>query len=279
MTTVTGASKICLMVGMPVDKARTPALFNGWAARTGRDVTMIGAAIEARGLDGLFAAMRGWTNCVGAVVTYPHKQAAFAALDEADATARFNEACNVIRRSPDGRLSGVMTDGVGCVGAMTRNGARLEGADMLLIGAGGAGSAIAYEAARRGARRIVVLDLDAERGAALAARLKAAFPDLVTLTDAPGDFRFDVACNATPLGMNGETALPYPVEAFAAHTLVVDVVPTPAVTPWLAAARARGLRIQTGPEMVAAQFAHVAGHVLGEAPAEIERALSGEAEV
>lgn len=267
MAALTGATRICFMVGRPVDKARTPAVFNEWAAATGRDAAMAGLSVEPSGVGPLFAAMRHWENCLGAVVTYPHKQAAFPLLDEADAAARFNEACNVVRRAPDGRLVGTMTDGIGCVSAMENNGARLDGADVLLVGAGGAGSAIAHEAARRGARRLAVLDLDAGRRDGLLRRLAAAFPALAAMPAVPDGFRFDIACNATPLGMGGETELPYPVDALLSHTLVVDVVPTPAMTPWLQAAARRGLQVQTGPEMVAAQFAHVAGHLL-DLPAE-----------
>lgn len=272
MSTVTGATRLCFMVGRPVDKARTPELFNAWAAKAGIDVVMTGLCVADAGVEALFAAMRHWQNCVGAVVTYPHKQAAFAQLDVADDACRFNEACNVVRREPDGRLVGTMTDGIGCVSAMETNGARIEGADVLLVGAGGAGSAIAHELARRGARRIVVLDLDAARRDALVGRLRAAFPGLGTPDAVPDDFDCRVACNATPVGMNGETRHPFPLDRLPRNALIVDVVPTPAMTPWLEAARARGMAVQTGPEMVAAQFAHVAGHLLGVPAASIDPA-------
>ncbi|QYK41744.1 MAG: hypothetical protein KF887_00950 [Paracoccaceae bacterium] len=269
---MTGATRVCLMVGRPVDKARTPALFNDWAARAGHDVVMVGAAVDEAGLPALLSVMRHWQGCVGAVVTYPHKQAAYPLLDHADGAAAFNAACNVIRRETDGRLTGTMTDGIGCVSAMAGHGARLRGGELLLIGAGGAGSAIAHEAARRGIARIAVLDLDAARRDVLVARLSAAFPALRVATDVPADLRPDVACNATPLGMNGETVLPFDVTLLPPDCLVVDVVPTPAMTPWLVAAQARGLRVQTGPEMVAAQFGHVAGHLLGLDPGSIAEA-------
>lgn len=271
MMAVSAGTRVCLMIGQPVHKARTPALFNDWAVRAGHDVVMVGAAVDEGGLPALIAAMRHWQGCVGAVVTYPHKQAAFALLDHADEAAMFNAACNVIRRGDDGRLTGTMTDGIGCVSAMEGHGARLAGGELLLIGAGGAGSAIAHEAARRGAARIVVQDLDTARRDALAARLAAAFPALRVATDA-ADARPDVACNATPLGMSGETALPFDVALLPQGCLVVDVVPTPAMTPWLIAAQARGLCAQTGPEMVAAQFGHVAGHLLGLDPSQIDAA-------
>ena len=272
MTPVSGATRVCFMVGRPVDKARTPALFNAWAQRTGQDVVMVGAAIGPDGLADLFSTLRRLENGAGAVVTYPHKQAVFPLLDEADDAARFNEACNVVRRTAEGRLVGTMTDGMGCVAAMERHGATIAGSDVLLIGAGGAGSAIAHEAARRGAARLVVRDLDTDRRDALLTRLSAAVPGSTLAAEVAADLRYTVVCNATPLGMQGETALPWPLDDLPAHTLVADVVPTPAMTPWLLAAQARGLRVQTGPDMVAAQFGLVTGHLLGLAPEAIEQA-------
>ena len=272
MMVPSGATRVCFMVGQPVDKARTPTVFNQWAARTGHDLVMVGLSIDAAGLPLLFQTLRHCQNCVGAVVTYPHKQAVFAALDEADPPARFNQACNVVRRQADGRLVGTMTDGIGCVSAMKKNGAEIEGADILLIGAGGAGSAIAHELARRGAGRLVVVDLSTARREGLIGRLIDGFRSVEVLDEIPADFRFDVVCNATPVGMKEEEEVPFGLDRIPPHGLVVDIVPTPALTPWLRAARARGLRIQSGPEMVAAQLDHVIGHLLDLPPAMVDAA-------
>ncbi len=76
--------------------------------------------------------------------------------------------------------------------------------------------------------------------------------------------------------LKGETALPFVLDDFTARTLVVDVVPSPAITPWLEAARTRGLAIQAGPEMVAGQFRHVVAHLLGLSPEEIDPAILAE---
>jgi shikimate dehydrogenase len=256
-------SGVALFLGQPVDKARTPAVFDAWAAATGTPARMVALSLPPAALADTLAALRGWENALGAVVTFPHKQAAFACLDAADDTARFTGACNVIRRSPDGRLIGAMTDGIGCIGAAAGGGARLAGADMVLVGAGGAGAAIAHEAARRGVARLVIRDLDAARAGDLRRRLAAAFPALALPETVPQGFGHDILCNATPLGMDGETELPHRLDGCHAGSLVIDVVPSPAMTPFLQAAAARGLRVQTGPEMVAGQFRHVAAHLLG----------------
>lgn len=259
---ISGATRVCFIVGHPIVQVKSPSVFNEWTAEAGVDVVLLPLDVEEAGLAAFFAALRHWSNCPGCIVTYPHKQAAFAHLDEASEAAKFLQACNVVRREPDGRLVGSMTDGIGQIGPLRAKGVKLEGADFLLIGAGGAGSAIAYEAARAGAARIAVVELDEGRRKSLVDRLQAEFPAMQSLAEIPQDFRFDIACNASPVGMNGDPSIPYALDRFGPHTVVSDVVPSPAMTPWLEQARARGLTIQTGPEMVQGQFEDIARHLL-----------------
>lgn len=258
---ISGSTSVCFIIGTPIGHVRTPAVFNAWAARTGADVVLVPLSVEAAAVEAFFQALRGWENSPGCIVTYPHKQAAHACLDEASETADFLHACNVVRRDPDGRLAGAITDGLGYARALVAKDVALEGSDFLLIGAGGAGAAIAHEVARRGVSRLVIVELDETRRDTLVQRLEQTFPTLRCFCAPPDDFAFHVACNATPLGMHGDPRLPFPVERLGPHTVVTDVVPDPAVTPFLAAARDRGLRIQTGPEMVEGQFDFVVGHL------------------
>jgi len=258
---ISGSTSACFIVGKPIAQVKTPAVFNAWAARTGVDAVLVPLAVAESGVEPFLEAMRSWENCPGCIVTYPYKHAAYACLDEASETAAFLGACNVVRRDPDGRLVGAITDGLGYAKALVAKGVALEGSDFLLIGAGGAGAAIAHEVARRGVARLVVIELDETRRETLLRRLGEAFPAVRCFGELPKDFRFDVACNATPLGMHGDPRLPFPVERLGPATVVSDVVPDPAVTPFLAAARERGLPIQTGPEMVEGQFAFVIGHL------------------
>ncbi|MFW6077235.1 MAG: shikimate dehydrogenase family protein, partial [Hyphomicrobiales bacterium] len=149
-----GSTSVCFIVGQPIAHVRTPAVFNAWAARTGTNAVLVPLAIAETGVEPFFQAMRAWENCPGCIVTYPYKQAAHACLDEAAETADFLGACNVVRRDPDGRLVGAITDGLGYAKALVAKGVALEDSDFLLIGAGGAGAAIAHEVARRGVARL-----------------------------------------------------------------------------------------------------------------------------
>ncbi len=263
LAAIGGETLFAVMLGQPIRQVRTPGAFNAWAAETGTDAVMIPVDVPAGALADTLRALRGWGNCLGAVVTYPHKQAAVDALDSRSEAVGVVGACNVIRRGADGDLQGDITDGLGFVGALRQNGFDPEGADVRLIGAGGAGSAIALALLDAGVGRLVIESIDGIRAADLAGRLTQARPGRHVATTSPEDFVCALVCNATPVGMNGDPGMPCVLDGLPADCFVADIVPTPADTPWILEARRRGHRTQTGPEMVAAQLPVIVGHLLG----------------
>lgn len=257
MTAISGETRFVAMLGDPIVQVKTPAAFNAWAADRGRDVVMIPMQVAPADLPATLSALRGWRNCCGAVVTYPHKQAVAAALDVATAAVSLVGACNVVRRLADGRLSGTMTDGTGFVRALAQTGFDPRGRDVQLIGAGGAGSAIALALLEAGAGRLVITDRDVTRAEGLAQRLQASFAGKVLATAPPADFRCGLICNATPVGMNDDTSHPFPLSGLPPDCVVADIVPDPPMTSWLQSARTSGHRVQTGPDMVRAQLPEI----------------------
>ncbi|WP_185961538.1 shikimate dehydrogenase [Telmatospirillum sp. J64-1] len=242
------------MLGHPIRQARTPEVFNRRMAEQGVDVVNVPVDLLETGLDAFFAMLRAMENCVGCIITYPYKQRAFAAASTVSVQSAFLEACNILKREADGSLSGSISDGQGYLEALRRNGISPRGKDVLLVGAGGAGAAIAYALAQAGIARLVIVELDAERQRKLADKLSEAFPGLEVLAAPPQDFRYELLCNASPAGMSGDTSMPYPLDRLGPEAIVTDIVPYPAETPWVQAAKARGLRTQTGPEMVDGQL-------------------------
>jgi shikimate dehydrogenase len=108
------------------------------------------------------------SNVDGILVTMPHKSAAFAYCTTSSERARKLGVVSVFRRNPDGTWHGDMLDGLAFVKAQTDHGAHVAGARALLIGAGGAGSAIALALVEAGARELVIHDASQSRAAALA---------------------------------------------------------------------------------------------------------------
>ena len=128
---------------------------------------------------------------------------------------------------------------------------------MCQVGAGGVGRAIAFAFAGRGIARITVSDAEPARAEQLAADLRAAFPDLEAETGAARVGNNDTLVNCTPLGMKPSDPMPFP-EADMGGQLAVDVVLHETLTPYLAAAQARGCAVQTGQAMLEGQVREIA---------------------
>lgn len=250
---IDGDTRFIALIGHPVAQVRSLGPMNRAFAAAGANLAMLPVDIAPSVLPFLFAALRGMANCVGLSVTVPHKQAAARLCDELSGRAREVGAVNTIRRDPDGKLHGDMTDGQAFVAALTGEGIAVPGRRCLLVGCGGAGTAIAFALAEAGVRSLALVDPNGARRAALADALGRRFPGLVAGDGAMPSADIDLAVNATPLGMAPDDALPLDVDGLGPTCVVADVVTKPAVTPLLTAARARGLAALTGVAMAEAQ--------------------------
>jgi shikimate dehydrogenase len=197
----------------------------------------------------------------GINLTIPHKVAVLPLLDEVSPDAARIGAVNTVRR--DGaRLIGENTDGKGFLrGLRQEAGLDPAGRNVLLLGAGGAARAIAFELAAAGVTRLAIVNRNAERGAALCADLRQRAGLAARFELWNGACRVgpdvDILVNCTSIGLFPQvTELP-PVDWEPARPdlLVCDVVPNPAETAFIQAARARGFRTLTGLPMLVCQGA------------------------
>ena len=247
--TIDGETRITGLIGDPVAHSRSPAILN--AAYREAGLNWIYAAFPVpRGHGG--DAVRGARalHFAGLTVTMPHKAEAAAACDEVMPDAIALGALNVITITDDGRVLGSSTDGEGFVRSVRDEGFDPAGTDVLVAGAGGAARAIVLALGGAGAR----VTVGARRlGAAEGAAALVPGGRATTLGDVdPGVYALVV--NATPLGMQGEAG-PVPVERLNPGQLVVDTVYHPMETPFLAAARARGIHAVNGLGMLVHQAA------------------------
>src|SRR5205085_10093037 len=112
----------------------------------------------------------------GALVTMPHKLTTAGLLDTVIVAVEIAGACNAILRRPDGSLHGDMFDGIGFTRAARGQGFDFAGADCLVVGAGGVGSAIAAAIAPESPGSIALYDVREAAAGALAARLSRHHP-------------------------------------------------------------------------------------------------------
>jgi shikimate dehydrogenase len=240
-----GATRVVFIVGDPIAQVKSPHGVTEAMRVRGAEVIVVPAHVKPADIDAFFALTQRMPNVDGIIVTVPHKFDAARLSPHVTARARSIGAVNVVRRAPDGTWEGDMCDGEGHVAGLRKAGCELQGKRVLLVGAGGAGSAIAHALVDAGVAALALHDADTARRDALAARLRAYGPLLPSVgsTDPTG---FDVAINASPMGMQPGDPLPLQVDKLAATTFVSDVVTMPPVPPLIEGARARGCATMTG---------------------------------
>jgi shikimate dehydrogenase len=247
--TLNGETRITGVIGDPIAHSRSPAIFNA-AYREARLNWAFVAFPAPRGRGGDAVKAAGALRLAGITVTMPHKVDAAWACDDLTPDARALGAVNVVTVRDDGKLAGSSTDGEGFVRSVRDEGFDPAGTDVLVAGAGGAARAIVLALGGAGARVTVAAR---RRDAADTAAGLVPGGHGANLADVdPGVFALVV--NATPLGMQGEPG-PVPVERLNPGQLVVDTVYHPMETPFLAAARARGIHAVNGLGMLVHQAA------------------------
>ncbi|MES2936767.1 MAG: shikimate dehydrogenase [Pseudomonadota bacterium] len=256
--TLNGRTRLFGMLGHPVDAVRAPAMFNARAARLGADAAMVALDVPPDRFERTVGALRDIGNLHGFVVTAPFKVRAMALAHTLGARASACGSLNLLVRCPNdpGRWHGDALDGLGFGTALRDSGFGCAGARVLLVGAGGVGSAIATELAAQGVLAIDIHDHDPQRAAALVRRMQATGV-LANLAAPRVEPVHDLAINATPMGGRRTDDLPMDLAALQSWTTVADVVMAAHETPLVAAARAAGCRVQDGQAMLDGQFPHL----------------------
>ncbi len=248
LSTYSGATRVYFVVGDPIAQVKSPAGVTALLRESGVDGICVPAHVAPADLATWVAATTTMRNCDGIIVTVPHKFSARALCRSVTPQAGSIGAVNVMRRDDSGEWFGDMCDGAGYVAGLRKAGCEPQGKRALLVGAGGAGSAIAHALVDAGVAALALHETDAERREDLARKLRAYGPvePQVGTSDPTG---FDLVINATPMGMKQGDPFPVQVERLSTATFVGDVVTAPEVPPLIEAARARGCGTMTGKGM------------------------------
>jgi shikimate dehydrogenase len=246
---LSGATRVYFIVGDPIAQVRSPSGVTAALRAKGRDAIVIPAHVAPTDLDAFFAGIAGLQNCDGVIITVPHKFSATQHCKSLTDEGEFLGAVNMLKRNADGSWHGGASDGIGMVAALREAGCEPKGKRALLIGAGGAGSAIGHALVDAGVASLSIRDFDAARTNALASRLAALGRGAVSVADDADAETYDLIVNASPAGMRPGDPLPIDVSRLPATTFVGDVVTKPPLTPFIEAARARGCTTVTGTQM------------------------------
>lgn len=241
-TRISGKTRLMGVIGTPISHSGSPVMYNFCFDYYGIDCVYLAFACDESQVKDTLAAMRR-LNMRGANVTMPCKQEAARNMDKLSPAAKFIGAVNTIVND-DGVLTGHMTDGMGVVWDLQDHGHCVKGKDIVLLGAGGAATAIMTQCALDGAKSVTVFNRGAqalEKARAIGETMAAdgvacrlAFhPSAEAILMHEQILRADILINATSVGMRPAAegkSLVTDMTAFHEDLVVYDVVYNPPVT-------------------------------------------------
>jgi 3-dehydroquinate dehydratase/shikimate dehydrogenase len=243
---VDAATRVYGVAGDPVAHSLSPAMLNTAFRR--ENVNAVYLALHAKTMEDLMACVQD-IPIAGLSITMPYKEPIVKELDKSDPWTAKVGACNTLVRSQDGNLYGFNTDVNGVVRPLELR-IRLQGARILVLGAGGAARAAVFGLKERGAE-VSILNRTAGPAQKLAKQARAKVINRTMLKK----LEFDVIINATPAGMEGNRdPLPLSEQELKAKYFF-EMVYNPAETKMIKMARARGMHVIPGSEMFVQQGA------------------------
>jgi shikimate dehydrogenase len=251
---ISGRTSLIAHLGYPTETFKAPMIYNPWFERQGIDAVVVPMGVTADDFPTFLHSLFRLSNIHGALVTMPHKVSVVKLLDAVSVAVEIAGSCNAVLRRPDGSLYGDMFDGEGFTRGAKRKGFDFSGADCLVVGAGGVGSAIAASIAAEGPGLLALCDIRVAVAEALATRLRAHYPQLRIELRGNDPTEYDLVVNATPLGMNLDDPLPFDAARLDSRCFVGEVVLKAEMTPLLKAAAARGCRYLVGTDMLFEQI-------------------------
>ena len=241
------------VIGAPIGHSRSPALHGYWLRHYGIRGHYIPMEVAPGDLAQVLAALPK-AGFVGCNITIPHKEAALALADQVSDDARRIGAANTLSFTADG-IHADNTDGYGFITNLRSGAPDWDPAagPAAVIGAGGAARAIVVALRDAGCPEIRITNRTDARAAALAEEF-----GLRALPWAQRGDSLDgvaLAVNTSSMGMDGKDAFDVPLDALPPEAVATDIVYTPLITPFLAAAQARGCPIVDGLGMLLHQAA------------------------
>jgi len=244
-----------MVIGHPITHSLSPVMHNAAFKALRLDSCYIALDVIPEGLGDFIKGLKA-TNVLGVNITIPHKENAIEYLDELSEEATVLNTVNTIKVT-NGRLFGYNTDIVGFERCL--EGIDVSKSSALIIGAGGAGKAVAYALCRLNINRLYITNRTEEKGQKLVRFIDKVFNREAqsipfgqwNLPEAP-----DIIVNTTPIGMKGiGGSINIPYHIIKKGAMVIDLIYNPPKTELLKTAERLGARVQNGLKMLVYQGA------------------------
>ncbi|RJS90094.1 shikimate dehydrogenase [Candidatus Bathyarchaeota archaeon] len=258
---ISGKTKVCAVIGDPVEHSLSPCFQNAAFQHLGLDFVYVAFTVKAEELRGAIEGVRS-LGFHGLNVTMPHKISIIQYLDELDEDAERIGSVNTVLNQ-DRRLIGYTTDGVGALNALKNNGVDPKGKKIVILGAGGASRSVSLALIKE-AKELVILNRTVRRAERLVCDLhrlvredKKVRSGGLTEENLRKELKnADILINATPVGMMpNEDKMPVKEEHLHPNLVVFDLVYNPIETKLLRKAKMIGAKTIDGLSMLIHQGA------------------------
>ncbi len=262
---IDGHTKLFCLIGSPVGHSGSPAMYNYSFDKLDLNNAYLAFDIPLEKVEDAVKALR-LMKVGGFNITMPCKTAVCEYLDELTPAVKLIGACNTVTSDETGKLTGHNTDGIGFVRNLEKHGVSVKGKSIVVLGAGGAATALSIQAALDGAKKLVILNRKSSKGFANAeltvAKIAASIPGCEASADDLGDAEAiaravsscDILVNATKVGMaplDNETLIDPAL--YRPGLVVADTVYNPRETRMIKEAAAAGCVVVGGIGMLLQQ--------------------------
>ena len=255
---ISGHTRLYALIGSPVGHSGSPAMYNYSFEKLGIDAAYLAFDVPVEKTEDAVNALRT-LHAGGFNVTMPCKTAVAQLVDRLSPAAELVGACNTVVFEEDGTMTGHMTDGTGFVRNLREHGVEIKDKKIVLLGTGGAATAIAVQAALDGVAEIAIFNRKDEfytNGEKTVEKIRKAVSSIrkVSIEDLDDTELLgkvigesDILINATRAGMSPmEDVIPVPAEFLRPELAVADVVYNPKETLLIKKAKEAGCRAAVG---------------------------------
>lgn len=255
---INGHTRLYALIGSPVGHSGSPAMYNYSFEKLGIDAAYLAFDTPLEKTGETVNALRT-LNVGGFNITMPNKTAVAQLVDRLSPAAEMVGACNTVVVEEDGTMTGHITDGTGFIRNLKEHGVEVKGKKIVLLGTGGAATAIAVQAALDGVEELAIFNQKDEfyaNGEKTVEKIRKAVPSIGKVSiDDLNDTELlgkviaesDILINATRAGMSPlQDVIPVPAEFLHKDLAVADVVYNPRETLLVQKAKEIGCRAAIG---------------------------------